>query len=329
MAIRPGNLFSSLFRWAHRQGENYTTEALVWLLNHLLLTEPEAGRSLVSWLCFGDESEANLDQDPLLITTQEITEQGKPDICIESNRLLTYVEVKAGSQLGDNQIGRYLDALAQQGRGKQCRLVLLTRGPVEFADGEARPHRHVRWHEVADRLLQEGPRLGEATSFVVNQFVGFLEEQIMTIEHVGWEYTNGVIAMRRLVEMLGKALELANIPVYRATAGWDWIGYYLGQSRDLWAGISYTDPNKLLVGYELAEADLAKFEALEGQGQEEFVLERNWNNGKPDFYLPLDEERVHFFALTKESQLTRLTTFLKKAYEMALSCMAKPGEEEA
>jgi len=314
------NLFSSLLRRAYGQGENFTTEAFVWLLKLLLDRERSVGQRLIGRLCFGKEACPEVNDSRLLISTQELTEEGKPDICVSSTVLLAFVEVKTGSGLGKDQIGRYLRALEQRANGRTTRLTLLTRGSVEFAEAEAKPHLSVRWHAVADWLCQETERIeSESVRFAVEQFVGFLEEQIMSIEHVGWEYTNGIIAMRRLVEMLEEALHRAEIEIYKKTPSWTWMGYYL-KNKEFWVGIRYAEPNRLLLGYEDATADSEKLSSLEDLEASGLPIEQMYCNGKAEFVLRLDDERVHFFAMSKENQLIKLIDFLKKAYSQALAC---------
>ena len=140
----------------------------------------------------------------------------------------------------------------------------------------------------------------------------------MAIEHVGWEFATGIQAKRHFVYMLEKALEAANIPVYKRTAGWGWIGYYLGKDTGIWTGISYAQPCLLKLAFETAKPDREKFERL-GRGE--------WNGGKVLFTLDLESEGVHFFALSKESQLGELTRFAQQAYADARSCVAVEGEE--
>jgi hypothetical protein len=42
--VNDTDIFSPLFRWAHRQGENFTTDALVGMVK-VLLKEPVASRA--------------------------------------------------------------------------------------------------------------------------------------------------------------------------------------------------------------------------------------------------------------------------------------------
>jgi hypothetical protein len=90
------NLFCNLFRWAHRQDENFLTECLAFLARHLLQRERLTGERFLGWLCFGQEDPHPFEQTPA-VTTQESMEEGRPDIRIESPEVLCVVEVKKDS----------------------------------------------------------------------------------------------------------------------------------------------------------------------------------------------------------------------------------------
>jgi len=321
------NLFCNLFRWACRQGENFTTESFAWLLRLLLRREPAAGLRLLWWLCFGDD-EGEWDASPNVIA-QDAVEEGTPDIRIETQKYLVLVEVKVDTRLGDDQIGRYLQSVKRRSRGRTGRVVLLTCWPVEFAEREPRPHRHVRWYEVAEELRREMKVIkDEPVRLACGDFLGYLKEQSMTIERVGPQYAEGVVAMCRLIEMLRKALELASVPNARRDAGWNWNGYNL-HGTPLWAGIRYNKPCAMILDYQKPEADRNKFASLEHTSNDEIIIQRSWNKGKPSFCMPLDDERLPFFALSKGSQLATLRAFVKQAYRLALSCMRDSSWKDA
>ncbi|HUS45182.1 MAG TPA: hypothetical protein VM219_04025 [Phycisphaerae bacterium] len=306
-------MFSMLYRWSYRQGENFTTDAFACLLGLLAQEEATAAIGFVSWLCFGDQ-QFTLGSIPK-ITTQAATGEGTPDMTIDSREILAFVEVKVGSGFGETQVERYSRLLRSQAAGRRKRLVLLTVDrPDDVSDTDLRC---LRWHEVADHLLKMRLKVKSPVAlFLTGEFVTFLKEQIMTIEHVGWQLPDGIAAMRNLIQMLGVALQAAPIPIYRRTAGWDWIGYYLGNNTGLWAGIRHSSPAVVSLEFASATADRKAFEAL-GRGE--------WNDGKPKFLLDLSSEAVHFFARSKESQLDLLTGFLRQAYADARSCVAKEG----
>jgi hypothetical protein len=112
--------------------------------------------------------------------------------------------------------------------------------------------------------------------------------------------------------MLGKALELAQVPISTQRAGWDHRGYYLDGNK-FWAGIIYSRPNVLRFTIEANDVDVERVKNL---GRE--VIQ----DGKLVFELDLSTEAVHFFARTKESQLDYLTEFVRNAYQDGKSCLA-------
>lgn len=319
------SLFATLFRLAHRQEENFVTEAFVWVLNLLLERQPDSSLRIVSQLLYGNVESNSLGGN-LVVRTQEVTPEGRPDICIESDNLLAYIEVKVGSELGATQIDRYLAALKATAGARERRLVLLTQWAVAFEVIAQQPDQHARWHEVADWLRIELQHMSDdVVSFLVQELIDFLENTMVTIDHVGWEYSNGVVAMQRLAVMIERALELAEIPIYRKTAGWDWIGYYTGDSTQVWVGVRYKNPTRLLMAYEAATGDREVFDSLPERLPAELPLECAWNGGKISLHIDLDDERIHFFALSKESQLAKLTTFIQQAYPIALRCIVQEG----
>jgi len=305
------NIFSRLYRWSYRQGENFTTDAFAGLIGLLAQEDATAAIGFVSWLCFGDQ-QFTLCTVPK-ITTQATTDEGTPDMTIKSQEILVFVEVKVGSGFGETQVERYCRLLQSEGGCRRKRLVLLTVGRAD--DVSNTDVRCLRWHEVADRL-QNLPLKSPVALFLTSEFVTFLREQIMTIEHVGWQLPDGIAAMRNLIQMLGVALEAVPIPIYSRRSGWDWIGYYLGSDTGLWVGIRHGSPAVVSLAFGSATPDRKAFNAL-GRGE--------WNDGRPRFVLDLSSEAVHFFARSKESQLDLLTGFLRQAYADARSCVAKEG----
>lgn len=314
------DIFSTLFRWAYRQGENYTTESLVWLLNYLLESENPVARRLIAAICFGESQENALRSSPIHVTTQDVTEQGRPDIRVESKDFLSFIEVKTDSELGNGQIERYLKEVKKQANGRRASVCLLTTWPVEPSEGELQPDHHIRWHRVADWLDKNQPSLTRETSrFLVSEFLRFMKEQGMTIEHVGCEYSSGVIAMSRLLDMLSIAIEHAKVKASTLSAARNWIGCCLGENKDWWIGFTFDTPNRLRVSRWGPKVGKQKFDQLCQEGGSPLV-KREWNKGRPKFVLQLDDEHIRFFALTKESQLELLTRFVAEAYKEARAC---------
>lgn len=165
------DLYSSLFKWAHRQDENFLTDAFAFILKRLLASEPELGRQFVMWMCFGKEQQTGFVGE-LKVATQTTIKEGRPDIWIRGENSLALVEVKKGSGLGDRQMERYREIL-EKSNATHCRLVLLTHYTVDFGDDDVKPDISVRWGEVATQLNQI-PAVCPITKFLIGEFITFL-----------------------------------------------------------------------------------------------------------------------------------------------------------
>ena len=111
MSAAYGNLLLRLHRWASCQSENFTTEAFVHLLLHLIEFEPEIAVFILRKLT---KQKLIVDTQTIKrvsINTQVTTEQGKPDIEIKTSDFLIYIEVKVDSCFGNKQISRYREEL--------------------------------------------------------------------------------------------------------------------------------------------------------------------------------------------------------------------------
>jgi len=310
------NLFSSLNQWAHRQEENFLTEAFVFLLNHLLENEAEIGKQLLNWLCFDNENHF-LDQLPT-VSTQVVTDEGRPDIRIQSPDIFVLIEVKKGSGLGDRQLGRYRKVLNSSDAAIR-RLVLLTAFSVE-TDEDERPDIERRWSDMTD-WLKTHPTTDSVSSFLVNQFLDFLKEQAMTIERVSWEYMNGIMAHLNLMRMVEKGLEQAQIPFGPLSSRWDYCGFYV-DTKQFWIGVEFSAHEYVAMASESATYDQGRFNALDiptVPGVEREILD----NGKAWIGLNLEDESAHFFSRSAESQLALIREFMISAYRDMKACAVK------
>lgn len=308
---RKADIFSALYRWAHRQDENFTTEAFVYLLNHLLGHERACGEALVRLLCFPEDPTSHVGGRIHEITTQWVTEEGTPDIRIESDALVAFIEVKKGSGLARDQLGRYRRILAKQAEGRATRLGLLTVYPMGVQEDEERPDSHARWDQVAD-LLGKLELSQELSKYLVDEFLSFLRGQVMTVQRVSWEYMAGTKALCDLTNMIGKAVEGARIPIHQCSGAWGYRGYYL-DGKKYWVGVYLETPQQIVFETVESRVDAAKVKEL---GRAE-VRE----DGKCVIRLDLDSEPVHFFARSKESQLECLTGFVGGAYRDMERCL--------
>ncbi|MEW6291511.1 MAG: hypothetical protein AB1545_16870 [Thermodesulfobacteriota bacterium] len=80
MPSREPGLFSSLFKWAYRQDENYTTESFVYLLSFLQRNEPEIAAEILNFLTESKYDFSRENAQFLQIKTQASTQSGRPDI---------------------------------------------------------------------------------------------------------------------------------------------------------------------------------------------------------------------------------------------------------
>src|ERR1043166_4344652 len=132
------NLFLRLHKWASRQDENFLTESLAVVLEQLLVLAPAVGTRLVARLTGGFIDLPAEDASAIEIRTQVETATGRPDLEIRTPYRLTWVEVKAESELRVGQLAGYRVLLGESGFAETS-LVLLTRYPEVFKPGDTRP----------------------------------------------------------------------------------------------------------------------------------------------------------------------------------------------
>ena len=281
------NVFSSLFKYSGAD-ENYLTEVLVFIMRLLLERDPVQGLSLVDLLTHRNHGPCFADPGSVIISTQVAGEKGRPDIEIRDGAdALVYVEVKHDSALGVDQLERYQAQLLVSGVS-ETGLTLLTRsrhaslGTILPADD----YHHLCWYEIYNRMARlDTP--DKVIKYLMNSFMGFLEEKKMSMKQVTWEYIQGVPAMLKLTDMLEAAIAKVLPGVkFKRTPGWSWRGFYLHD--DLWWGVRYEEP--LLV-----------------------VFENNQGNVPVTYKRDLDLQGEHFFSLTKDQQFECLVAFLQDA----------------
>src|SRR5881628_2294936 len=99
MASSANNLFLRLHKWASRQDENFLTESLAVVLEHLLALAPAVGTRLVARLTGGFIDLPATDAGAIELQTQLDVSHGRPDLEIRSPHRLVWVEVKAEAEL--------------------------------------------------------------------------------------------------------------------------------------------------------------------------------------------------------------------------------------
>lgn len=283
------DIFSTLSKYASQQEENFLTEAFVYLIQKTLEREEDAGIEILSKL-LSLKTVFIMDRSSLTLETQYSQEEGRPDIVVRvGDDSIYYVEVKHDSKIGENQLERYHKALIKEDVDHK-KLVLLTRSRHSIQETEFTQdkYHHVCWYEISgwmsDIVVEDS-----VLEFLIDQFLEFLRLKDMSMEKITWEYIKGVPSFHNFANMLGIALaEALPKEKTRRTAGWNWIGYYIGEGTDLWVGFRYKDHMKV-------------------------VIENN-NGNDPTFHEEISLEEAHFFSLNAGEQLECLIKFISESY---------------
>jgi hypothetical protein len=300
------NIFSALAKYNSAIDENYLTEAFVFVLNSLLLNERPIGIQILTQLCVNNNEFAFDPDEHISISTQETTEQGRPDIKVSSPNKLIYIEVKHDSVLGPQQLARYKKAL-EPSPAIIKRIVLLTRFEIDFEDKQEKAFdKHVHWFEVYNWLANAEAQ-EPVSAYLIESFKSFLEVKQMSIQKVEWEYIKGLPAFKNLINMMEVAIQGASLTIYKKSPGREFTGFYI-ESQELWCGIYYDDP--LVVVFEIT--DKKKFNTKLVDTPSYPVRE-----GKANIRFRLQLEDKYFFSLDKDKQLEEITEFVKKAYSDA------------
>lgn len=176
MTADSNNLLVQLHTWAHRQDENFTTDAFAHLLGRLVSDAPLVGASVLSCLTGMDLSEEEWAGST--IDTQVVTPHGRPDMRIVTATALIFVEVKVEAILERSQPEAYLRALQEVDDSLVTRLVVLTRYP---APDSLPPSVHsVRWHEIEEELERSIDSMEPGVCrYLVEQYREFLAHRGM------------------------------------------------------------------------------------------------------------------------------------------------------
>ena len=288
------NLLSNLSHWAHRHDENFLTEAFVYVLQFMLDREQGAAAKLLNQLTAGHLKIKAKDCIDITVTTQVLTDEGRPDIEIRTPSALVYVEVKAESGLGVQQMKRYRAALEKSGYNDTF-LCLLTRYPVEEGIDGDKPDLHLRWLQVYE-YLDKIENIGDVSRYVLNQFMEFLEKRGIVMDHVSWQLVDGVKSLQNLLNMLGKAIENNEIASVPLRGGREYIGYYTDEKKN-WIGIFYEEPASLK--FEINTKNAPDDKQLKSLGLSGENMEAST---RIVTYVDLSSEDNHFFSRDRTSQ---------------------------
>ncbi len=184
MVTQDNNLLVNLHKWASKQDENFTTEAFVFLLNYLLDHEPEIAVNVLRKMTDGFLSLNPSKASTVSIKSQVITGKGNPDIEISIDEYLIFVEVKIESDLGEDQLDRYIEILNGY-KNRKTKLILLSKYQIVFDDQKI-PVYAIRWFQIYDWLRKEllDNELELPSKYLLKQFLEFAGHQNLVIHKV-------------------------------------------------------------------------------------------------------------------------------------------------
>ena len=167
------NLLRLLYRLAHRQQENFTTESFAHLLQYLIDREPAAAARVIDWLAdekmhFSQRSSGG----PLSVRTQDYTDQnGIPDIRIEADDVDVIVEVKLGGDLTFEQLDAYSKELKRE---RACPVLVALVGSAPTCKLPAGTRVRL-WRDLGVQLRVEARSSeSELTRYLIDQFADLL-----------------------------------------------------------------------------------------------------------------------------------------------------------
>lgn len=165
--------FTRVYRLAHRQQENFTTEAFVHVLRVMIQRAPEASVRFLDWLTASRIFSTRNARGPLTLRSQAYTEEfGIPDVRIEAEDMDVIIEVKLDAGLTYAQADAYARQLDAGGAERTALVALLGSAAVTHL-----PARTVvrTWGEVGEQLQLEAEDSGdEVTAYVVDELVELL-----------------------------------------------------------------------------------------------------------------------------------------------------------
>lgn len=306
------NLYDKLHKGSHGWDENFLTAGLVHLLKFLQVNEPENFIIVTRWVTRGIIT-PRIDQTRLVdIQTEIHTTFGRPDISIQFDKSLIFVEVKVDSFLGTEQIEKYQVALNQSGYKKnRTGLVCLTRYSNLQTVGDG--FLAISWHQLSanlETLLIEHP----VARYLRDQYIQFLKIRGVAMTHVDVELIQGIESLGNLMGMIELALTNAKLSVKSSkTADWHGYRHWVNSDRAIWAGVYFKAPNELLIMTEacsFSTTDPVDF------GD---IVDRNWRN--------ILDLSAGFFDLSEHDQLKCVEEYVKKSTDYAIFLIK--SEEEA
>ena len=342
------NVFIKLGKWAKRQGENYSTELFAYLLSHLIKNDPQIGLPLLAYVTNGLFAAADERSFGAQISTQVRTEHGQPDIEIRSINSFSIIEVKAGARVGKKQLEDYRKILDDSDVSNK-QLVLLTK--YVPPSGSHEPDHSLRWFQIAEKLeeLIRNNEASQVSSFLIDQFLGFLRSRNMALVEVRSPISDAVNShekeygdealrykhvmslarmdrfpelapLRNILQMMGEALDATGYqPKPRFDSGQHqggWIGYNLSSMKYFFT-IYYSNPDELVFETSIGKGDV--------RPSVEIVIGDFVSRGGSSYWenrLSLSRSSSDYLSKKRSEQFEILKEFCRASLEQAESVRA-------
>jgi hypothetical protein len=302
-AITIKNLHRSTSGW----DEDFLTEAFVHLLRLLQDNDSDIFESLLRKITGDLLDKVDADVSEIEISTQFDTKiNGIPDIRLNHPDFLVLIEVKVDAGFHDGQLEGYRLFLDKRDV-LFTRLITLTR----YGQSGDQPEVDlaIRWNQIAD-WLEKVTLQTQPTDYLRNEFVDFLKIRGVAMDKVNWTMESGLTELQNFLNMIAEALAIAKIKT-KSTAGTSAGGYQgffsnTETGQRIYICVYFNQPAKLFVHTE--KCNFNEDMKLEiGK-----IVNKNF-----EIELNLASEEVHFFARSKQSQLTCLEEFLSESVKYA------------
>jgi hypothetical protein len=321
--------------------EDRLTEVFVHLLNHLKETHQHIASAVLTALAPGipglsadDMPLVKVDaQKPIDYQGMKLRKGRRPtaDITVRSPIALIYVEVKRDSPPDLEQMHKYLWHLGQQPSPPHRAAVLLTISmPRENWLNNEMHHYTVRWTHIAEILRSHRDTITDLVSGVrVDDFLGFLQEDGMTLERVSKHLVEGLRPMMHLMTLIEDVVEWSPRLTHSRNSGMQGYSKYLGYAFDIRKGRSQT--RTCFVGVYFSQPSQVVFEFLEHG--DSAALQRWWReqgfkesprDDDPDWQTKSwDLVDDSFFDLDLEGQRRYIEELVESGIEVA--CQRTPS----
>ena len=335
------NPFIKLSKWARRQGENYTTELFVFILERLKSTNSPLFARLMKDICKDLFPEKEMENIKLYPQTcyEEISRKIQPDITLCCGTLKTaYIEIKInGGTLQLGQLSGYRDKLLKEKLSKTGLFTISTR---KLTYPDVLPDNSVLWKDITCRLkesIKSDPANDILTQYLINMFIEYLEDQGISprqikpgnhfakLIHIFNNYesyfpnqirtkqarsacailgTNGMEGIRQLFNRIIECMEQCKIKPYMLVCGKDgWIGYSI-QKMKYFITVNIHEPDILIFSSHncpLVEVQTGKISGNPSK--------HTWKNN-----FLLDDT---FYSKHEDEQYSLISQFIKHSYEFA------------